>query len=164
MINPKLTLGTKSNTFFGIFQYSTDKSGNPLDKCIKNAIEPSPVTNNDDTKVIRYRFYRPIFPLWSLYRPGIIYRPGLYPYVNSPYVISPFTTPIGSPVRSPESSPMSPRFSGLKVSSPVVPRSPSRSPNGSPRAPVVTRMRRGGFYEKYMKYKLKYLQLKAENF
>jgi len=161
-INPKLTLGTKSTNFFINFQYDTNKSGNPLDKCIN--IAPKPNQNDDDTEVIRYRFYRPIFPLMSLYRPGIIYRPGIYPYMNSPYVISPFTTPIGSPVRSPEESPMSPRFSGLKVSSPVVPRSPSSSPGGSPRAPVVPRMRRGGFYDKYMKYKLKYLQLKAENF
>jgi hypothetical protein len=162
-INSKLTLGTKSTNFFINFQYDTNKSGNPLDKCINIAPKPYPVTN-DDTEVIRYRFYRPIFPLMSLFRPGIIYRPGIYPYINSPYVISPFTTPIGSPVRSPVESPMSPRFSGLKVSSPVVPRSPSSSPGGSPRAPVVPRMRRGGFYDKYMKYKLKYLQLKAENF
>jgi hypothetical protein len=162
-INSKLTLGTKSTNFFINFQYDTNKSGNPLDKCIKIAPKPYPVTD-DDIDVIRYRFYRPIFPLMSLFRPGLIYRPGIYPYINAPYVISPFTTPIGSPVRSPEESPMSPRFSGLKVSSPVVPRSPSSSPGSSPRAPVVPRMRRGGFYDKYMKYKLKYLQLKAENF
>ena len=152
-----LVLSPKSINFFVKFQYDTKRSGNPLDKCIKNAPKPKKdESTKSDPEVVTYKFYRPIYPLG-------LFQPRLYPYgITRPYVISPFTTPIGSPVRSDDSPiyPRSDRFSGIKIPSPVVPRSP-RSPGSSPKVP---RMRRGGYYDKYMKYKLKYLKLKAGNF
>lgn len=147
-------LDTDGKSFFNTFQYLTDKTGNPLDKCI-NAV-PSPTSS---TSTLTFRFFRPIFPLPLFIRPGL-FGPTVVYSSNLPVVVSPFV----SPAISRETSPVTPRFSNIRsIDAPRVPRSPSpvvprtRSPS-----PVVPRMRVGGYYEKYMKYKLKYLKLKQE--
>jgi len=145
--NSKLTLGSTSQKFFNNFNFLTDKSGNPLDKCMNDAYKPK------STETIIYRFYRPIFPL------PLFIRPGLYPYINQPFIVSPFV----SPVQSRESSPRYNRFSNEKMVAPVVPRSPSNSPRAPslPRSVSPSRSR-GGYYDKYLKYKIKYMKLKEE--
>jgi hypothetical protein len=159
------SLNKDGKDFFTTFQYLTDKTGNPLDKCINSA--PSPSTSS-----ITYKFYRPVFPFPLLIRPGL-FGPSVVYSSNLPIVTSPFITPAVTPSMSRESSP---RFSNIKTKdapkvprspSPVVPRSPRTPSPVVPRSPrsssqVISRMRRGGYYEKYMKYKLKYLKLKQE--
>jgi hypothetical protein len=148
--NSKLTLGPTSQKFFNNFNFLTDKSGNPLDKCMNDAYKPK------STETIIYRFYRPIFPL------PLFIRPGLYPYINAPFIVSPFVSPVQSRESSPRYNRYS-RFSNEKMVAPVVPRSPSNSPR-SPSLPrsVSPSRSRGGYYDKYLKYKLKYMKLKEE--
>jgi len=128
-------LNLLSRRMFNSFNY--DEAGgrvSVLDQCIRTAVAspaaipaasvPSPATT------ITYRFFRPVFPLFSL-----------------PYIISPFGSPYGSPRTSP-------RFSG---------RAPERRPSPSS-SPVVARMRKleEEYHEKYLKYKAKYMKLKAQ--
>jgi len=157
VISKSLTLGTKSVAFFTKFQYITNKSGNPLDKCINDAPKPK----STETETIIYRFYRPIFPLPLFIRPGL-YPYGVNPYINLPFVTSPFISPIQSRESSPRYNRYN-RFSNEKMVAPVVPRSPSNSPRAPslPRSVSPSRSR-GGYYDKYLKYKLKYIKLKEE--
>ena len=147
-------LDADGKSFFNTFQYLTDKTGNPLDKCINST--PSPTSS---ASTITFRFFRPIFPLPLFIRPGL-FGPTVVYSSNLPVVASPFV----SPVISRETSPVTPRFSNVRnVDAPRVPRSPSpKVPRTRSPSPVVPRMRVGGYYEKYMKYKLKYLKLKEE--
>lgn len=143
-----------------------------LDKCIKSAFkklikseEKSDGIDLGDSKkddkkeetVKIYRFYRP-----GLFVPPFIVDPVASLFAMQRYGIrSPYNSPYNSPLSSPYSSPYS-----SPLSSRLRPEMPSRrySPGDAPRVARSPRMGRleGGYYEKYMKYKTKYLELKAQ--
>ena len=162
---------TTLQDFFKDSQYSTKKDGNPLDKCIKDAPEPPKPSSSSDTETIIYKFYRPIFPLRLRPVPEPFFsfltfpNNPIYPTL-SPYVVSPFVSPYSSPrINRPyntfqrDSSPIVDRRFEKKRTSPVVPRSSLMMP----RIHQSSRVKNGGdYYEKYMKYKEKYIQLKNQ--
>lgn len=166
-INPELKdIQKETQDFFANFQYLTDKTGNPLDKCIKEAKEPKQPT---ETFTTTFKFYRPVFPLIIRPVPEPIFsfltfpNNPVYPTVVSPIVVSPFVSPVSSRSSSPrdrrfdryEPAPKVPR-SPTRSESPKVTRSPERNRRQSPRR------KDGGYYEKYLKYKTKYINLKNE--
>lgn len=130
--NSALTgLNMLSRRMFSSFAYAGAAS--PLDPCIAAApAAPVPAT----TKTITYRFYRPVFPFYGL-----------------PYVVSPYGSPYGSPRSSPRFSNRSPQRTTFPNGSPVVSRS-----SGSP---IVRRLQEDEYYQKYLKYKAKYMKLKS---
>jgi hypothetical protein len=167
----KENTNTTLQNFFKESQYSTQKDGNPLDKCIKDAPEPPKPSSSSDTETIIYKFYRPIFPLRLRPVPEPFFsfltfpNNPIYPTL-SPYVVSPFVSPYSSPrINRPyntfqrDSSPIVDRRFEKKRTSPVVPRSSLMMP----RIHQSSRVKNGGdYYEKYMKYKEKYIQLKNQ--
>jgi len=130
--NPALAgLNMLSRRMFSSFVYAGAAS--PLDACIAAApAAPVPAT----TKTITYRFYRPVFPFYGL-----------------PYVVSPYGSPYGSPRSSPRFSNRSPERTTFPNGSPVVSR--------SSRSPIVRRLQEDEYYQKYLKYKAKYMKLKS---
>jgi len=170
-INQEISSNATLQNFFKDFQYLTDKDGNPLDKCIKEAPEPPKPSSSSDTETIIYKFYRPIFPLRLRPVPEPFFsfltfpNNPIYPTL-SPYVVSPFVSPYSSPrINRPyntfqrDSSPIVDRRFEKKRTSPVVPRSSLMMP----RIHQSSRVKNGGdYYEKYMKYKEKYIQLKNQ--
>lgn len=166
-----IKLDTESLKLFTAGDYQTKDS--PLDKCIKSVLKKLK-KSEDEGKGIKlgddktedtvkiYRFYRPglfvppfmVDPVASLFA---MQRYGIRSPYNSPYA-SPYNSPLSSPYSSPYSSPLSSRSR---------PEMPSRrySPGDAPRVARSPRMGRleGGYYEKYMKYKLKYLALKQDS-
>jgi len=140
--NSVLTLDSKSADVFTKFNYLTERGTSKLDNCIRDAA-PKVEKLSESTTTRTFTFYRPIYPV-------PIFFPNIFnPYLTPIGVQSPRYSPVSSPMSSPRSSP---RFSTEKMVAPRVPRSPQ-----SPRSP-----RFGGYYEKYMKYKNKYLSLKKE--
>lgn len=163
-----INLNPASKELFTSGGYDTFDS--ELDKCIRKALEKSYKSDDskgiklgddkeDDTRVRKtiYTFYRP-----GLFVPPFIVDPvaslfAMQRYgIRSPYA-SPYNSPLSSPYSSPYSSPLSSRLR------PEMPRR-RYSPGDAPRVARSPRMSRleGGFYEKYMKYKTKYLELKAQ--
>jgi len=130
--NAALTgLNMLSRRMFSSFNYVGPAS--PLDTCIAAApAAPVPAA----TKTITYRFYRPVFPFYGL-----------------PYVVSPYGSPYGSPRSSPRFSNRSPERTTFPNGSPVVSR--------SSRSPIIRRLQEDEYYQKYLKYKAKYMKLKS---
>lgn len=162
-------LDSESVKLFTTGEYQTRDS--PLDKCIKSAFKKLIKSEGDgidlgDSKkddkkeetIKMYRFYRP-----GLFVPPFIEDPVAYAFALQRYGIrSPYNSPYNSPLSSPNSSPDSPPLSfRLRPNM----RSRSYSPGYAPRVERSPRMSRleGGYYEKYMKYKLKYLALKQDS-
>jgi len=168
-INPTITnLETETQNLFVKFQYLSDKNGNPLDKCIKDAKEPPRIIT---TNITTFKFYRPIYPLILKPVPEPIFsfltypNNPVYPTVISPIVVSPFV----SPIQSRSSSPIIDKRFDRYEPAPKVARSPKNVSPKVPRTEVNRVMKRtpkkrnqGGYYEKYLKYKTKYLNLKNE--
>jgi hypothetical protein len=166
-INPAINNGTVKKLFT---DFTTNSKSDELDKCISEASRTvsSAVKKlfSDDTVV--YRFYRPTFPypflpplIRSVFNPFGVFNPIVYSPTDSPVyanVISPILPPLitvpNYPFGRRDSYSDSNMFNDNK--SIHIP----RSPRGSPKVPR-SRSRRGGDYEKYLKYKAKYLALKA---
>jgi hypothetical protein len=172
-INSAITSKGSVTAFFNSFTDLPTKKSDELDKCIKAATSPVASSSflKPDNTTVEYRFYRPAFPRILPLIPGL-FANMFYPSRRT-VVVSPPVSPYYSPV-SPVYSPISPFLlpPALSLVSPrsnvfdrpsILNSSPrSSSPRGtSPKMPRSPRGRRGGYYEKYLKYKNKYVELKA---
>jgi hypothetical protein len=153
-----LNLDAKSLELFTDADYKTKDS--PLDKCISTALSKTTttssgikLTDSSEEKKLYLTFFRP-----SLFVPPFFVDPVASLFAQQRYGIrSPYASPYSSPRYSPRHSP---RFDSM----------PSRArltPGDAPRVARSPRVHRridmeGGYYEKYVKYKGKYLALKKQ--
>jgi len=155
-----LNLDTKSLELFTDADYKTKDS--PLDKCISTALSKTTssgikLTDSSEKKKLYLTFFRP-----SLFIPPFFVDPVASLFAQQRYGIrSPYASPYTSPYSSPRLSPrLPPSFDSM----------PSRvrlTPGDAPRVARSPRVHRrmemeGGYYEKYVKYKAKYLALKKQ--
>jgi len=131
-ILPDSLVDDSFKSFLNVFGFPRPRPANPP--------APAPAKNDNDDVVLIRRRLSPIFPLFPSFRPTLLFPS---PVVN----YSP--NRIGNYLSSQSSE------SNLF---PALPRSPRGT---SPKSPRMGR-KRGGFYEKYMKYKAKYIALKKQ--
>jgi hypothetical protein len=154
-----IDLDIPSKKLFDEGDYKTE--GEELDKCISTAIRrteaPKKKSESDDDNRKKLYLFVPTFYRPSFFVPPFAVDPVASLFMQQRYgVRSPYASPYSSPLSSPYSSPrMSPRYNSMP------PRS-SYSPGHAPRVARTPRRFEGGYYEKYMKYKTKYLELKAK--
>lgn len=156
-----LNLDTDSKKLFEDGEYKTKDS--PLDKCISTALSKTTskgikLTDSSEKKKLYLTFFRP-----SLFIPPFFVDPVASLFAQQRYGIrSPYASPYSSPYSSPRYSPrLPPSFDSMPSRNRLTPGDAPRVAR-SPRSPRRIDME-GGYYEKYMKYKEKYLRLKAEN-
>jgi hypothetical protein len=154
-----ISLDTKSLELFTDADYKTKDS--PLDKCISSALSKTTSSGiklrGSPKEKLYLTFFRP-----SLFIPPFFIDPVASLFAQQRYGIrSPYASPYTSPYSSPRLSPrLPPSFDSM----------PSRvrlTPGDAPRVARSPRVHRridmeGGYYEKYVKYKGKYLALKKQ--
>lgn len=156
-----IELDEDSKVLFDDGEYKTKDS--PLDKCISSALSKTTssgikLTDSSEKKKLYLTFFRP-----SLFIPPFFVDPVASLFAQQRYGIrSPYASPYSSPYSSPRYSPrLPPSFDSMPSRNRLTPGDAPRVAR-SPRSPRRIDME-GGYYEKYVKYKEKYLRLKAEN-